>query len=69
MPASARHRPGQSVAHDLRPGRGAWLHVAEGGLTLGGVALATGDAAAVEQSGRLELRATERTEALLFDLV
>src|SRR5437773_8514858 len=35
-----RLEPGQTVTHDLTTGRGAWLQIAEGGLTLNGVALA-----------------------------
>ena len=60
--------PGQTVAHDLRAGRAAWLQVARGALTLNGAPLAAGDGASTEQPGRLTLTATEPTEALLFDL-
>ncbi len=63
-----RLRSGQAVTHKLRPGRGAWLHIAEGGGTLNGVALTTGDGASTETPGTLTLAATEATEALLFDL-
>jgi len=63
-----RLQPGQSVTHDLRPGRGVWLHVAEGALSLEGHTLATGDAAAFEQPGTIAMVATAPTEALLFDL-
>lgn len=61
-------QPGQSVSHEVAPGRGVWLHVAEGGLEFGGHALASGDAASTENPGWLELTATAPTEALLFDL-
>jgi quercetin 2,3-dioxygenase len=63
-----RLKPGQTVTHRLKPGRGAWLHIAEGSLTLNGVGLATGDGASTEQAGTLTLNAIEPTEALLFDL-
>lgn len=63
-----RLKPGQSVSHELRPGRGAWLQIATGRATLNGVALETGDGASSEASGTLTLTATEPTEALLFDL-
>jgi redox-sensitive bicupin YhaK (pirin superfamily) len=63
-----RLQPGQSVTHDLKPGRGAWLQIAEGALALNGVALATGDGASTEESGTLKLSADAATEALLFDL-
>jgi redox-sensitive bicupin YhaK (pirin superfamily) len=60
--------PGQKVIHQLKPGRGAWLHVAEGALNLNGVPLATGDGASTEEPGTLTLAATKPTEAILFDL-
>ena len=59
---------GQTVTHDLKTGRGAWLQIAEGGLTLNGVALGTGDGASTERSGNLKFVATAPTEVLLFDL-
>ena len=63
-----RLQPGQTVTHALKPGRGAWLQIAEGALTLNGVALATGDGASTEEPGTLKLSANAATEALLFDL-
>jgi len=63
-----RLRPGRSVTHDLKAGRGAWLQIAEGGLTLNGVALVTGDGASTEEPSTLTLTADKPTEALLFDL-
>jgi quercetin 2,3-dioxygenase len=63
-----RLQPGQTLTHTLDPSRGAWLHVAEGGLTLNGESLATGDSASTEEPGTLALVGVEPTEALLFDL-
>ena len=63
-----RLKSGQTVTHDLKPGRGAWLQIADGALTLNGVALQTGDGASTEEPGTLKLTATQPTEALLFDL-
>jgi redox-sensitive bicupin YhaK (pirin superfamily) len=63
-----RLQPGQTVTHILKSGRGAWLQIAEGGLNLDGVTLATGDGANTESPGTLTLTGTEPTEALLFDL-
>ena len=63
-----RLQPGQTVSHHLKPGRGAWLHVAEGALTLNGAPLSTGDGASTEEPGTLTLTATRPTEAILFDL-
>ncbi len=63
-----RLKVGQTVTHELKSGRGAWLQIAEGALTLNGVPLATGDGASTEAPGTLKLTATEAAEALLFDL-
>jgi redox-sensitive bicupin YhaK (pirin superfamily) len=62
-------KPGETVTHKLTPGRGAWLQVAEGALTLNGAALVTGDGASTEEPGTLMLTATRQTEAILFDLL
>jgi redox-sensitive bicupin YhaK (pirin superfamily) len=63
-----RLKPGQTVAHKLRPGRGAWLQIDEGALAFNGVILATGDGASTEAPGMLTLTATRQTDAILFDL-
>jgi quercetin 2,3-dioxygenase len=59
---------GQTVSHEIKPGRGAWLHVADGALTLNGAELATGDGASTEAHGVLTMKANNPTEALLFDI-
>jgi redox-sensitive bicupin YhaK (pirin superfamily) len=63
-----RLKPGETVTHELKPGRGAWLQIAVGALELNGQALSTGDGASTEEPGALTLTATQPTEALLFDL-
>lgn len=60
--------PGQSLQHEVRPGRGIWLQIAEGSIVMNGITLETGDAGATEASGALTLTANSRTNALLFDL-
>jgi len=64
----ARLATGQQVTHRLAADRHAWLHVAEGEVTLNGTALAGGDAAAVGPATDLELAATKPAQVLLFDL-
>ncbi len=59
---------GESAKYELRPGRHAWVQVARGGVTLNGTRLEAGDGAAVEEEPRLELKATDSAELLLFDL-
>ena len=63
-----RLKSGQSVTHDLKPGRGAWLQIANGALTFNGVALTTGDGVSTEEPGIITLTATQPTEAFLLDL-
>jgi redox-sensitive bicupin YhaK (pirin superfamily) len=59
---------GEEVAHRLRPGRGAWLRVARGRVTLNGVELAAGDGAAVEDEEMMVTCAIEAAEILLLDM-
>ena len=63
-----RLKPGQAVTHQLKRGRGAWVHIAAGVLSFNGVELTTGDGASTETPGTLTLTATEQTGAILFDL-
>ena len=58
----------QSVTHTLAPGRHAWLHVAEGEVTLNGQTLTGGDAVAVAEESKLDLRGNKPSQVLLFDL-
>jgi len=64
----ARLDVGDRVKHKIAPGRHAWVHVAEGEVTLNGNKLNGGDAAAVNGESTLELKATELSQVLLFDL-
>ena len=59
---------GDSVTHDLKSGRHAWVHVAEGEVSLNGKTLSAGDAAAIEDTGSIALSATKPSQVLLFDL-
>ena len=64
----AKLAPQQTVAHPLAAGRHAWLHVAEGEVTLNGQPLAGGDAAALDGPVDLKLVAVKAAQVLLFDL-
>lgn len=57
-----------AVSHELPSGRHAWVHVAEGEVSLNGQILAGGDAAAVNAENALKLQATKPSQVLLFDL-
>jgi len=64
----AKFQAGTRVTHKLAPGRNAWVHVAEGEVSLNGKTLSGGDAAAVTEAGALELTAAKPAQVLLFDL-
>jgi redox-sensitive bicupin YhaK (pirin superfamily) len=59
---------GNRATHTLAPGRHAWLHVAEGEVSLNGRKLSGGDAAAFDEQGAIEVSATKPSQVLLFDL-
>ena len=64
----ARLETASPVTHQLAPGRHAWVHVAEGEVSLNGKKLSGGDAAAVSGAEVLELSAAKPSQVLLFDL-
>jgi quercetin 2,3-dioxygenase len=59
---------GDRAGHQLASGRSAWVHVAEGEITLNNQTLSSGDAAAITEGGDLELKANKAAQVLLFDL-
>lgn len=63
-----RPQAGTTVTHEVRPGRGVWFQLIRGRVQVEGVELAPGDAFSTEQTGTLNLTASEDAEALLFDL-
>jgi quercetin 2,3-dioxygenase len=60
--------PKDSIVHRVPAGRGLWLQVARGSLTLNATALNEGDGAAIENETALEIQAATEVEFLLFDL-
>jgi len=60
--------PGARLAHELAPGRHAWLQVVKGKLALNGHPLAAGDGASASGEERLVLESGDDAEILLFDL-
>ena len=60
---------GQSVEHELAPGRAAWIQVARGSVDVNGTTLKQGDGAAVEDETKLRIAGSNgQSEILLFDL-
>jgi quercetin 2,3-dioxygenase len=64
----AQFTNGQTVTHELKPQRHAWVQVAEGEVALNGKTLNGGDAAAVSGEPKLELTGKGNAQVLLFDL-
>jgi redox-sensitive bicupin YhaK (pirin superfamily) len=59
---------GDAVSYKLDPKRHAWLQLIKGDLSLNGLGLRPGDAAAISEVGSLAIKATAPAEFLLFDL-
>ena len=63
-----RLKAGEKLFHELMSGRGLWLQVITGQVTLNGTLLHAGDGGSTEVAGAHALLAQEESEALLFDL-
>ena len=59
---------GARVTHQVRAGRGAWVHVARGKARVNGASLETGDGASLDEAGELVLEGAGEAEILVFDL-
>jgi len=59
---------GQTLSRSLAEDRHAWIHVAEGEVTIDGKTFFGGDAAAVSGKNNLKFAATKPSQVLLFDL-
>ena len=59
---------GNRVPHTLAAGRHAWLHIAEGEVTVDGEKLSGGDALAIDEQGTVERTATKPSQVFLCDL-
>jgi len=59
---------GETVKHELKPERHAYVQVARGSVTLNGTKLEEGDGAAISSEKSVELTAVKDAEVLLFDL-
>jgi len=59
---------GETVKHELKPDRHAYVQVARGSVTLNGTKLHQGDGAAISNEKTVELTGVDNAEVLLFDL-
>ena len=64
----ARVAAGEDRRHTLAPGRHAYAHVAEGEVSVNGVAMVAGDGAALSGEQEVVLKGSAYAEVLLFDL-
>ena len=59
---------GDAGEHTIGPGRGGWVQVARGSVSLNGETLREGDGVAVSTSGNLRIAGLGEAEVLLFDM-
>jgi len=60
--------PAMTVSHPLVDGRGVYLYVIEGDVTVNGERMATGDAAEIEREPEVAIAATSVSELILVDV-
>jgi hypothetical protein len=60
--------PGAAVTQPLGDGRGVYLYVIEGDVTVNGERMATGDAAEIEAEPEVAIAATAASELILVDV-
>lgn len=61
-------RPGASLAHELGEGRGAYLYVIAGDVTVNGERMETGSAAQITDEARVSIDAAADSELILVDV-
>ena len=59
----------QSLSYNIKPGRGVWVQLIGGQLTVNDQQLSAGDAIAIEQADNAKVLALQESEFLLFDLI
>lgn len=59
---------GDRAQHELGDGRGAWVQVVEGDVSVGGVTLRSGDGVGITETDAFDVQFGADSEVLLFDL-
>jgi len=59
---------GETVTHELKPGRAAFIHIATGAATVNGTPLVAGDGATIENESTVTIGGDKVGEVLVFDL-
>lgn len=65
----SRLSAGDVIDFDIRSGRGVWIQVVKGKLSVGPTELSGGDAAAITDESKVSIKSSASSEFLLFDLV
>lgn len=65
---ATRLSPGEGVSQPIGKGRGVWVQVATGSISVNGQRLDEGDGAAITEEDCLEIQGVTDAEALVFDL-
>ncbi len=65
---ATRLERGERASLALRGGRGVWVQVADGALSVNGEEVHAGDGIAIAAAGEVVIEGRERTEALVFDM-
>jgi hypothetical protein len=60
--------PGDAVTHDLGDGRGAWIQVVHGRLSVAGGTFEQGDGVGITNTDQLDITVHDDSEVLLFDV-
>ena len=61
-------RPGDALSHRMAAGRVAWIQVVDGGLSVNGETLRSGDGVSISGAEELRLEALAGAHALVFDM-
>lgn len=64
----SRLKAGDEIDFNVRKGRGVWIQVIKGNLTVGDKVLDTGDAYSTQDAQSLNISASQDSEIILFDL-
>ncbi len=59
---------GESVSHEIQPGRHVWLQVLRGQVNASGIVMRTSDGLAVSEEPGISIVGEDKAEVMVFDL-
>jgi redox-sensitive bicupin YhaK (pirin superfamily) len=65
----SRLKSGEEISFNVRPGRGVWIQLLKGQITINENIISTGDAVYSEDENLLQISSQENSEFILFDLI